>query len=218
MWARMSIRYLAAIIFAISVASPLVAAEPISALDLISADAALCLEIPNLNETWSTLDGSPILERLAAFPPERRFLKGRSVEQWQQVDAYIRATANQSLSERFRRLFGKSLVLAMYATPDGNLEGILVGEAADDDSIDTAYATWNQLEPRQVTTNKSHHGIRYHERKRHPDQVSSLYFARSRRWFAMTDREVRHTFSGEPDIAACGAQSARDQVNAGGFS
>ena len=66
MWARMSIRYLAAIIFAISVASPLVAAEPISALDLISADAALCLEIPNLNETWSTLDGSPILERLAA--------------------------------------------------------------------------------------------------------------------------------------------------------
>ena len=190
MWARMSIRYLAALIFAIGVVSPLVATEPISALDLISADAALCLEIPNLNETWTTLDGSPILERLTEFPPASRFLQGRSFDQWRQVDAYIRATANQSLSQRFRSVFGKSLVLAMYATPDGNLQGILVGEAADDDSIDAAYETWNQLEPRQVTTNKSHHGIRYHERKRRPDQVSSLYFARSRRWFALTDREV----------------------------
>lgn len=190
MRARFLIRYLAVLFLTVGTTLPIVAAEPLSALDLISADAALILEIPNLNETWNSLQGSPILDRLSQFPASQRFLQGRSIETWRQVDAYIRATANESLTERFRDLFAKSMVFALYATPDGNLQGIMVGEAADEKAIEIAFDTWNQIEPRSVTTNKSHRGIRYYERKRRPDQASSLYFARSRRWFALTDREV----------------------------
>lgn len=190
MSARLSIRGLATFLLLAAAAFPALAAEPVRALDLISADCALCLEIPNLKESWNKLSQSPVIERLVEFPALQRVLEDRSFQSWRQVDTYIRATANQSLAERFRDLFAKSMVFALYATPDGSLQGILVGEADDDQAIQIAYDTWNQLEPRQVTINKSHHGIRYHERKRRPDQASSLYFARSKRWFALTDREV----------------------------
>ena len=165
------------------------AAETLAALDLVSSDVAFCLEIPRLNETWTALEHSPLMDRVRAFPPYQRFFESPGFSRWKSIDDHVAKTSGQRISAQLRALFAKSLVLAVYVPPSGDPQGILIGEAYDKDAVQTAFVTWNGLEPKQITTERYHNGHRYYRRLRQADANEQLFLARSERWFAISDQE-----------------------------
>jgi hypothetical protein len=165
------------------------AADPLSALDLLSHDVALCIEIPRLEETWAKLETSPLMDRLRAFPPSRHFFESDGIRRWRIIEERVAEQTGQNLTEQLRSLYAKSLVVAMYVPAEGPPRGILIGEATSDEAIKTAFATWNTLEPNAVMIKKTHHGGRYLQRKKSPAANDCLFFAASERWFAISDHE-----------------------------
>ena len=100
------------------------AADPLSALDLVSSDAAFCLEIPNLEETFSKLESSPLMDRLRSFPPSQHFFESPGIQRWRTIEEQIASQSGQNLTGQLRNLFAKSLVLAMYVPAEGTPQGI----------------------------------------------------------------------------------------------
>ncbi len=189
MWNRMLAWSLGLLLVLFSSAPVLQADDSFAALDLISSDVAFCLEIPALEKTWASLEGSPLMDRLRAFPVYQRFFEHRWFEQWQTLEDHVEKSTGQKLSAQLRALFAKNLVLAIYVSPEGIPKGIMLGEAADPIAIKMAIATWNKLEPNELTVTKSHRGQRYRQRKRNANAEESIYFASSEQWFAISDHE-----------------------------
>lgn len=165
------------------------AGELTSTLDLISSDAAFCLEVPHLNDSWTRIESDPVIDRIRSFPPLQRLLESQGFQHWQAVDDRVSRLTGSRLSSQLRSLFGNSLVLAIEVPATGQPRGILLGEAVNADAIQTALATWSKLEPNGVLFNKSHHGRKYFERKRKPNVKDSAYIAIYDRWFAVSDQE-----------------------------
>ena len=164
-------------------------AEAFTAVDLVTADVALCLEVTDLDETWTRFEAGPHLDRLRTFPPFQRLLESGGFHQWQAVEDHVARQTGTKLSSQLRALFGRSLVLAVYVPQTGNPRGILIGEAIDEAAIQTALATWNKLEPNAVMTRKSHHGHGYLQRKKQAPSVEISFIAITDRWFAISDNE-----------------------------
>ena len=161
----------------------------LSTLDLVADDVALCLELPDLNTSWSKLESGPLMDRLRDFPPFRRLLASPGFQQWQMIEEHVNRQTGSKLSVQLRALFGRSLVIAIYVPADGKPRGILIGEAMDAASIETALSTWNKLEPTEVTSNRSHRSHRYVHRKKSPNTAESAFIVTSDRWFAISDHE-----------------------------
>lgn len=169
----------------------LMGGDTISSLQLVSADAAVCIEIPQLDQTWSVMESSPLTQRLLALPPSKRFLQSSSFEQWEQLEEEVTRAMGDRLGNQIRSLFARSMVMAVYLPSDEEPQGVLIGEAQDAKAINSALITWNSLEPEAVMTTKMHRDYRYRQRKRRASDTQSLYLASSDRWFAISDQESR---------------------------
>ena len=172
-------------------ASPVGAAEPLTALDLVPADTAFCLEIPHLEESWTQVEASPLLQRVRQFPHFQRLLESRGFQQWQMVEAHVANLTGQKLSTQLRALFGKSFVIAISIPTQGDPQGVLIAEAIDPAAIETAIQTWNKLEPNEITTTKLHRGFTYWHRKKNLQASESLFYAFSGAWLVASDRELQ---------------------------
>jgi len=166
-----------------------VADEALSTLDLVSEDAAFCLEVPHLSETWTMLESSPLMDRIRAIPAYQRMLESHGFQQWQAVEEHVSRQSGKKLSSQLRALFGKSLVVAIYVPSAGEPEGILIGEATDAVTVERALTTWNKLDPNEVISARTHHGVAYHQRKKHANANESIFVATLDRWFAASDHE-----------------------------
>lgn len=164
-------------------------AELNSPLDLVTSDVAICVEVPHLDETWSRVQSSPLADRVRGFAPLLRFLDSPGMRHWQAVEDHVSRQTGSRLSVQLRRLFARSLVIAIYVPASGEPRGILIGEAEDPEAISNALATWGKLEPGGVVTNKLHRGKKYLQRKRDPQAPESAFIAVSERWFAVSDHE-----------------------------
>lgn len=187
---RRLIQSLAVILLAICSPAVLHAAESFSTLDLVSRDAALCLEIPRLDETWTMLESSPLLDRIRAIPAYQRLLESSGFQQFRAIQDHVARQTGKTLTSQLRALFGKSLVLAIYVPATGKPQGILLGEANDSAAIETALNTLNKLEPNEVISTKSHRGHRYQQRKKQANSSDSTFLATHDRWFAISDNET----------------------------
>ncbi len=165
------------------------AAEAPTAVDLVTADVALCLEVNGLNETWARFEAGPDMDRLRTFPPFQRLLESGGFQQWQAVEEHVERQTGKKLSSQLRALFGRSLVLAVYVPQTGNPRGILIGEAIDEAAVQTALATWSKLDPSAVLSKKSHHGHGYLQRKKQAPSTEIAFIAITDRWFAISDNE-----------------------------
>ena len=165
------------------------ASELNSVLEMVAGDAAVCLEIPHLDETWNRLETGAMIDRLRQFPPLQRFLESQGFRHWKSVDDHVARQTGSSLSSQLRAVFGKSLVLAIDVPSTGEPRGVLLGEAMSAEAIRTALATWNKLESNGVVTTKTHHGLKYLQRKREAAARESQFVAIHERWFAVSDHE-----------------------------
>lgn len=166
------------------------ASEPRSAMDLVSADTALCLEITGLEQAWGDLESGPLVERLREFPPFQRLLESPGFQQWQALNQHVVNQTGTTISAALRQLFARSLVVAIELDVTGRPRGILIGEAHDEAAVRAAIAAWQKLEPNTVVTKKTHHGASYFERSRQKTSKDTLYFAVADRWFAISDHET----------------------------
>lgn len=187
---RLHTRCLAVVLAASAWTAATLAAETVSTLDLVSSEAALCVEIPHLNDTWSTIENGPLMQRLRAVPVYQRLLDSRGFQQWQMIEDHVARQTGQKLSAQLRALFGKSLVLAVYVPPTGQPRGILIGEALDPSAIDIALSTLNKLEPNEVITARTYHGTKYQQRKKRGNAPESTYVVTFDRLFAVSDQEA----------------------------
>ncbi len=169
--------------------SQTVRAQAPTAVDLVTADVALCLEVSSLDETWTRFEAGPCMDRLRTFPPFQRLLESGGFQQWQAVEDHVARQTGTKLSSQLRALFGRSLVLAIYVPREGNPRGILIGEAIDEAAIQTALATWSKLDPSAVLSKKSHHGHGYLQRKKQAPSTESAFIAITDRRFAISDNE-----------------------------
>ena len=171
------------------VVAPALAAEPQSALHLVSADVAICLEIPGLDQSLTEFESGQLMGRLQAFPPFQRLLESPGFQQWQVVNQQIAAQTGTKLSLTLRQLFARSLVVAIDVPPEGLPRGILIGEAQDESAIQSAISVWKKLEPNALVTKKTHRGTTYFRRERQNVPAETVYFAVANRWFAISDQE-----------------------------
>lgn len=165
------------------------AVELQSPLDLVTNDVAICVEVPHLEDTWKQIQSGPMAARLRGFAPLLRFLDSPGFRHWQAVEDHVSRQTGARLSAQLKRLFARSLVLAVYVPATGEPRGILIGEAETEDAITTALSTWSKLEPGGVVTTRLHRGQKYLHRKRDPNARESAYIATSGRWFAVSDQE-----------------------------
>lgn len=180
-----------AVLFVMTAATIASADDSISALQLVSSDAAVCIEIPQLEQTWVTLESSRVGERFLALPPSKRFFESSSFERWQQLEGQVAKATGNKLFNQVRSLFARSLVLAIYLPPDGKPQGVLIGEAEDAKAISAALSTWNFLEPESVMITRQHRSYKYKLRKRRASDTTGLFVSSSDRWFAISDQEDR---------------------------
>jgi hypothetical protein len=184
-------------------------------LDLVSMEAAFCLEVPDLDRNWTTVESGQLWSRLRPFPAFQRLFETRGFQQWQAVEDHVARQTGQTLSSQLRALVGRSLVVAVYVPPQGNPQGILIGEAIDPSAIEMALLTWSKLEANQVASTKTHHGIRYQELKKHPRAAESIFVVTSGALFAISDHEaliqqVIDRFASDDEATA--SSFARDSI------
>lgn len=166
------------------------AIETLSALDFVTADAAICLEAPRLDQTWKTLESSELTQRLSALPAVKRLLDSPGFQHWKGIDDKVASQTGRKISSHLRALFGNSLVVAIYIPASGEPQGILIGEALDTSAVETAVATWGKLDPGSSVTVKTFQGQKYHQRHKQGHERENLYYVASGRWFAISDQEA----------------------------
>jgi hypothetical protein len=177
------------IFIAVSGTAPVISADPISTLDLVAGDVAVCLEVPELDRAWTRLESDGLIKRLRRLPPFQRFLESQGVRHWQAVEEHVTRQTGSSLSSQLRALFAKSLVVAIHVPATGEPRGILLGEARDADAVQSALSTWNRLEPNGEMTVKSYRNQKYYERKRDQNTKDRAFIVSFDRWFAVSDQE-----------------------------
>lgn len=166
-----------------------VAAEDVAPTQLVSDSAAVCLEVPHFEATWSKLQNSRLLERLREFPPVQRFLAGTGFQKWNQIQAHVRQSTGKSLSDHLLGSFGESIVVAIYL-PDGRPpEGVLIGRARDAATLTQALQMWAQLDPQHESKSKVHLGQSYIRRAKSANSSDVVYYTVFDRTIAISDQE-----------------------------
>lgn len=165
--------------------------EDVAPLNLVSDQAAVCLEIPGLAATWSQFRDSQLLTRLKQFPPIERLLSGAGVQKWKLVEDHVRRVSGKGLSEQLLGAFSQSLVVAIYVPDDSPPQGVLIGQARDTAALNQAIQTWNQLDAQQESQTRVHHGRSYIRRAKTAKSNEIVYYTLIGRTIALSDQERR---------------------------
>ena len=163
--------------------------DDIAPIRLVSDAAAVCVEVPHFEQTWSRLQQSRLLARLKEFPPVQRFLAGSGFQKWNQMQDHVRQATGKSLSDHLLGAYSESIVLAVYL-PDGKPpEGVLIGQARDAATLKQGLQTWAKLDPQHELKSKEHLGQAYIRRAKSANSAEVIYYAVLGRTIALSDQE-----------------------------
>ena len=165
-------------------------AAEVSPLDLVGESAALCLEVPRLAETWKRVESSRTAERVKAFPPFERFVRGPGFQQWTFIEKFVVQATGQPLSEQLLGLCSESLVVAVYLPEGEKPQGVAIARARDSASLSQAIGSWGKLEPQHVDKSRQHRGQTYIQRAKSSGSKEVLYYAVFDRTLVLSDQEV----------------------------
>ena len=161
----------------------------VSPVSLIGESAAICLEVPNVEKTWSDFLKSPLASRLKKFPPAERLLSGPGFAKWTALQEYSRRVTGKTLSEQLIEAFAESIVVAIYLPEGKTPQGILIGKSRTEESLKQALQSWMTLDPNHVVQNREHHGQSYVRRAKSTSSSDVVYYATFGRTFVLSDHE-----------------------------
>ena len=179
-------------------------AAEVSPLDLVGESAALCLEVPRLAESWNRIEHSRMAERVKAFPPFDRFVRGPGFQQWLLVEKYVAGVTGHPLSEQVLGLCAESLVIAVYLPEGAKPQGVAIARARDAASLRRAMDAWSKLEPQHVEQTRQHRGQTYIQRMKSAGSKEIVYYTVADRTLVVSDQEglVRQAIDLQQSAAA----------------
>ncbi|MBC8113256.1 MAG: hypothetical protein H7062_02670 [Candidatus Saccharimonas sp.] len=187
---RLALIALIALSFVSVVGTSGLRAAEVSPLDLVGESAALCLEIPRLGETWKRIEHSRMAERVRAFSPFVRFVRGPGFQQWLQIEKYVAQATGQPLSEQLLGLCADSLVIAVYLPDGAKPQGIAIARARDSAALRQAVDAWGKLEPQHVDKTLQHRGQSYIQRAKSAGSKEVLFYTVVDRTLVLSDQEA----------------------------
>ena len=165
--------------------------EDIAPINLVTNQAAVCLEVPRFEATWNQFQRSQLLTRLKQFPPIERLLTGTGAQQWKLVEEHVRRISGKPLSDQLLAVFSESLVVAIYAPEGMPPQGVLIAQARDTVTLNQAIRTWNLLDAQQVSQTRTHRGRSYIRRAKTAKSNEVVYYTVIGRTIALSDQEQR---------------------------
>lgn len=163
--------------------------DDVAPIRLIDASAAVCLEVPRFEATWSKLQNSRLLARLKEFPPVQRFLAGPGFQKWTLIDEYARQATGKTVTAHLVGAFSEAVVIAIYL-PDGKPpQGVLIAQARDADALKQTLLAWAKLEPEHAARTLEHHGQSYVRRAKSANSTEVVYYTLFGRTIALSDQE-----------------------------
>ena len=201
---------LVALSFASVIGTAGLRAAEVSPLDLVGESAALCLEVPRLGETWQRIEHSRMAERVRAFAPFVRFVRGPGFQQWTQIEKYVTQATGQPLSEQLLGLCADSLVIAVYLPDGAKPQGVAIARARDSAALRQAVDAWGKLEPQHVDKSLQHRGQTYIQRAKSAGSKEVLYYFVVERTLVLSDQEALVRQAIEFQLAAAARAESRE--------
>ncbi len=163
------------------------AAAPLS--DFVSADAALYVEISNIDRDWRAFEESPfgrrwqasrLYEFLAETPPGRR---------WKVLDEKLAEATGQTLTRHLRRLCAQQVAVALRLPDQGEPQALFLARGESSAVLAETISAWNRLESQARLTVKKVDGREYVYRS--VGQSSpAMYYALVHDVFVLSDQET----------------------------
>ncbi len=115
----------------------------IELLELVGADAGLCLEVSYLGRRLPAFTQSELFDRLEKFPVYVDWKQSTEFRKLAEIRKVIENQTGEPLGQFAMKLFGQSVVFAVYPRETGEPAGVLLLRAADGESLSKALSAWN---------------------------------------------------------------------------
>jgi hypothetical protein len=176
-----------------SAASVAVGDESIDRLvKLVGRDAGLCVEIPRLEETVTAFERGEFFQRLQRSRIYADWQSGSEYRHARGIVSVIENFTGKSFRQFFHDMFGRAVVVAVYAEPGPAMSAIMLTETSSREALDAVIEGWNRAEPQQTTEPIEFAGQTYY-RRTCPGKGGGaglvLYYCKLDRTLMLTDRE-----------------------------
>ncbi|MHC4880939.1 MAG: DUF3352 domain-containing protein, partial [Planctomycetota bacterium] len=125
---------------------------------MVQPDATLCVHVRGLTENIARLERSEFASRLKESPFLEELTEPKKLVELTAVKGALEAVLQRPLRESVEGLFGRELVVAVYAVPGSEPEFVLITQADDPRLIESALTAWQALDTLE-TTEVDHRGV-----------------------------------------------------------
>ena len=176
-----------------SIGSPAWADESIDRLvRLVGWDAGLCVEIPHLEDTVTAFERGEFFQRLQRSQIYAGWQSGSEYRHARGIVKVIENFTGKSFRQFFHDMFGRAVVVAVYAEPGPDMSAIMLTETSSREALDAVIEGWNRAEPQQ-TEPIEFAGQTYYKRTCSAKGGSGslvLFYCKLDRTLMLTDREA----------------------------
>jgi hypothetical protein len=166
---------------------------------LVGRDAGLCVEIPKLEETVTAFERGEFFQRLQRSRIYAEWQSGGEYRHARGIVTVIENFTGKSFRQFFHDMFGRAVVVAVYAEHGAGMSAIMLTETASREALDGVIEGWNRAEEQQ-TEAIDFGGQTYYKRtcgaKEGPGRLV-LFYCKLDRTLMLTDREewIRRSLS-----------------------
>jgi hypothetical protein len=158
---------------------------------LVGSDAGLCVEIPRLEETVGAFERGEFFQRLQRSRIYADWQSGKEYRHARGIVTVIENFTGKSFRQFFHDMFGRAVVVAVYAEPGQQMSAIMLTETSSREALDGVIEGWNRAEPHQ-TDAIEFAGQTYYKRTCSANGGPAklvLFYCKLDRTLMLTDRE-----------------------------
>jgi hypothetical protein len=162
-----------------------------SLVRLVGPEAGLCVEIPQLEETVTAFERGEFFQRLQRSKIYADWQSGAEYRHARGIVTVIENFTGKSFRQFFHDMFGRAVVVAVYAETGREMSAIMLTETSSREALDAVIEGWNRAEPQQ-TVAIEFAGQTYYKRtcsaNGGPGKLV-LFYCKLDRTLMLTDRE-----------------------------
>ena len=121
-----------------------------SLVRLVGPEAGLCVEIPRLEETVTAFERGEFFQRLQRSKIYADWQSGGEYRHARGIVTVIENFTGKSFRQFFHDMFGRAVVVAVYAETGREMSAIMLTETSSREALDAVIEGWNRAEPQQT--------------------------------------------------------------------
>lgn len=161
-------------------------------LQLVGADAGLCVEVSDLGRRIPEFQQSELFERLEKLPVYMDWKQSTEFKKLDEIRKAIEKQTGQPLGQMAVNVFGHRVAFAVYPREGQEPAGVLLLKAADNDSLNKALSAWNsdsRVKVETVSFSSGHYQRRMENKGKNEQGRPQFYFLQGE-VFALSDDET----------------------------